>query len=108
MKSKILLVLVILILGGAILIYIYQNQGGYTYITEDGFSKIYYDKSSIERWINEESGDEIIDVWIIKEYINPLGSVYSDKTLWHIDALNNRYKTSDTFAYDINKNPLET
>lgn len=66
-----------------------------------------FEPASIETWINEE-GDEILDVWVRIDYKNNPGTAVRDEQQWHIDFKNNRYKVSDSFAYDAEGNFCET
>lgn len=66
-----------------------------------------FEPASIETWINEE-GDEILDVWVRIDYKNNPGTAVRDEQQWHIDFKNNRYKVSDSFAYDADGNFCET
>jgi len=66
-----------------------------------------FEPASIDTWINEE-GDEILDVWIRIDYKNNPGTAVRDEQQWHIDFKNNRYKVSDSFAYDAEGNFCET
>lgn len=66
-----------------------------------------FEPASMETWINEE-GDEILDVWVRIDYKNNPGTAVRDEQQWHIDFANNRYKVSDSFAYDADGNFCET
>jgi len=66
-----------------------------------------FEPASIETWTNEE-GDEILDVWVRIDYKNNPGTAVRDEQQWHIDFKNNRYKVSDSFAYDADGNFCET
>lgn len=66
-----------------------------------------FEPASIEIWTNEE-GDEILDVWIRIDYKNNPGTAVRDEQQWHIDSANNRYKVSDSFAFDADGNYCET
>ncbi len=108
MKIRFILVPVLLLAALGIFVYMYQGQDGYAYIAKDSKIKIYFEKESVKKWIDEETQSEIIDVFIKREYINPIGAVKWDRTLWHIDQEHSRYRASDTCAYDIDDKPLET
>lgn len=66
-----------------------------------------FEPASLQTWINEE-GDEILDVWVRIDYKNNPGTAVRDEQQWHIDFKNNRYKVSDSFAYDAEGNFCET
>jgi hypothetical protein len=66
-----------------------------------------FEPASLKTWINEED-DEILDVWIRIDYKNNPGAAVRDEQQWHIDYKNNRYKVSDSFAYDADGNFCET
>lgn len=66
-----------------------------------------FEPASIETWTNEE-GDDILDVWVRIDYKNNPGTAVRDEQQWHIDFKNNRYKVSDSFAFDADGNYCET
>jgi hypothetical protein len=73
----------------------------------DAWRDYSFEPASIETWINEE-GDEILDVWVRIDYKNNPGTAVRDEQQWHIDYANNRYKVSDSFAFDADGNYCET
>ena len=66
-----------------------------------------FEPASIKTWTNEE-GDQILDVWVRIDYKNNPGTAVRDEQQWHIDFANNRYKVSDSFAFDADGNYCET
>ncbi|WP_139159836.1 hypothetical protein [Acidaminobacter hydrogenoformans] len=73
----------------------------------DAWRDYSFEPASIETWTNEE-GDQILDVWVRIDYKNNPGTAVRDEQQWHIDFANNRYKVSDSFAFDADGNYCET
>lgn len=108
MRYKRIIFIILLIVISTGLIYSYANKDVYKYVTKDFMSKWYYDTSSVEKWIDEETGAEIIDVFVRREMTDDTNPCFRDKILWHIDYENARYKTTDAEATAKDGTVLET
>ena len=73
----------------------------------DGRRSYSFNINTINTWTNEE-GDEILDVLVAIDYADNPGVAVRDEQQWHIDIKNNRYKISDSFAYDIDGRGCES
>ena len=108
MKNKFIIIIIIVLIISAGLIYSLVNMDNYNYITKDNFGKWYYDKTSIENRIDQETGAEIIDIWLKRDINDPSNTSAQEKVLWHIDYENKRYKLSDNVTTDKAGGILET
>lgn len=106
--KKIFIILIVVLIVFVGFINLSPNINGYKYITEDAFGKWYYNKSSVETRIDEETGAKIIDVWLKRDLNEDSIACGSDEVLWHLDIENQRYKASDTVAYDKSGQIIET
>lgn len=89
-------------------VFIYQQSRQFKYVGEDDLGKWYFDKTSIETRIDDETGIEIIDVWMRRELDILEVAVGTDDLLWHIDPVNFRYKVSDAVATNKDGTIAET
>ena len=108
MKNKFIIMIIIVLVISVGLVNLFVTMDGFKYITKDDFGKWYYDKASIETRIDEETGAEIIDVWLKRDLNDDSIACAQDEVLWHIDYVNGRYKASDTVAIDKDGGIIET
>jgi len=88
--------------------YLKNITSQFKYVGEDDIGKWYFDKTSIETRIDDETGIEIIDVWMRRELDILDVAVGTDDLLWHIDPVNSRYKISDAVATNKDGTIAET
>lgn len=88
--------------------YLRSITSQFRYVGEDEIGKWYFDRSSIETRIDEETGVEIIDVWMRREIRDTKITCGVDNLLWHVDFVNSRYKVSDAVAVNRDGSIAET
>ena len=86
----------------------FRLGGQFRYVGEDEIGKWYFDRTSIETRIDEETGVEIIDVWMRRDVKDTRNTCGTDNLLWHIDYTNYRYKISDAVAVNRDGTIAET
>lgn len=107
MKKMFYLLIAFSILFAGIL-WIKDSTSQFRYVGEDEIGKWYFDRSSIETRIDEETGVEIIDVWMKREIRDTKITCGVDNLLWHVDFVNSRYKVSDAVAVNRDGSIAET
>lgn len=107
MKKAILILSIIFSIAAAAIIG-FRLSEQFRYVGEDEIGKWYFDRTSLKTRIDEETGTEIIDVWMRRDIKDPRNACGTDNLLWHVDYANSRYKISDAVAVNRDGQIAET